>query len=460
MKRTAAVILLSLLALPARAEDARLKWKKEWGPMVPHSRFSKDCSLCHVPKRWDALRSDFSYDHKKETGFALLGAHADAACLRCHNDRGPVKAYLARGCGGCHVDPHKATLGNDCERCHEQTSWVRPGRQGEKLAAHARTRFPLTGAHAVVECRQCHLAADRGEFTALPTDCVSCHAREYASAPNHAARGYGADCRRCHQPWAWRAASFDHAPLGPNPVCMNCHAPDFAAANKTAASRHAANGFPQTCRDCHGFTAWGPGTSMKHARVGAAPCYACHSANYASAPNHASMGFSTSCQTCHTGTSTWLGAVFDHTPLGPNPVCWNCHQTVYNQAKRTPSSNHALNAFPTTCQNCHNYAAWGPGTPMQHAFVTTSCQNCHMDDFNAAKSPVNHVTQGIFASACSTCHTSYAAWGGFTHNPSNCYSTGSYRAHQGARCAQCHATPVYTTATCTACHENRGNSCD
>ena len=84
-------ILLGLsTAAPAAAADAgadksvpeQLRWSEDWGPLVPHKKFPSDCSLCHVPKRWDVMRSDFRYDHKKETGFALEGAHAKAACLR------------------------------------------------------------------------------------------------------------------------------------------------------------------------------------------------------------------------------------------------------------------------------------------------------------------------------------------------------------------------------------------
>ncbi len=632
--------------------------------MVPHKKFSKDCSLCHVAKRWDVLRSDFSFNHRKETGYALLGAHEQAACLRCHNDRGPIKAYLSRGCGGCHVDPHKATLGLDCERCHDQTVWTRPGRQGQKVADHARTRFPLTGMHAVIDCRQCHLGADQGDFKALPTNCSACHAREYASAPNHVAKNYSQDCQTCHQPAGWPGAAFNHSGLGPNPncmachskdfqaapnhvalsfsqnclschagtttwlgaafnhavlganpVCATCHAANFAAANATPASRHSANSFPQTCQNCHSFAAWGPATAMQHAFVSAAPCYNCHAADYTSAPNHVAQAFPTTClnchtgtatwlgaafdhaplganpvcwgchqpayasaqttpaskhsansfpQTCqnchnfvswgpatamqhsyvsaspcynchaadytsapnhvaqafpttclncHTGTATWLGAVFDHAPLGANPVCWNCHQTVYARAQATPASKHSANSFPQTCQNCHNFAAWGPGTAMQHAFVSATpcytchaadyaaantslaskhaansfpttcanchnttawgpgtamqhafasgtCESCHTGDFNAATSPINHTGQGIFASACSTCHTGYATWTGFTHTPSNCNSAPGTGSHHNAKCIQCHSTPVYTTATCTACHRNRGNNCD
>ena len=62
---------------PVERGDARIRWDKKWGPLVPHKTFPKKCDLCHVPKRWDVMRPDFHFDHLKETGYALEGAHAE-----------------------------------------------------------------------------------------------------------------------------------------------------------------------------------------------------------------------------------------------------------------------------------------------------------------------------------------------------------------------------------------------
>ena len=67
--------------------DNRNLWNTGMGPMVPHTKFPRNCAICHVAKRWDILRADFHFDHLKETGYALVGAHASVSCLRCHNDR-------------------------------------------------------------------------------------------------------------------------------------------------------------------------------------------------------------------------------------------------------------------------------------------------------------------------------------------------------------------------------------
>jgi hypothetical protein len=147
-----------IFAINCRPDVPRESWSKHWGPLVPHKTFPGDCSICHVTDSWDTLKKDFSFDHKAQTGYPLEGAHTEAACLRCHNDRGPVMAYVNRGCGGCHPDPHASALGLDCQRCHSQTDWTPTG----LIAEHARTRFHLVAAHAVAPCESCHLQAAVG----------------------------------------------------------------------------------------------------------------------------------------------------------------------------------------------------------------------------------------------------------------------------------------------------------
>ncbi len=98
-------------------------WWSERGPVVPHDTFPADCLLCHLTGSWSELRDDFAFDHLAETGVPLEGAHQRAECLRCHNDRGSVAAFAARGCAGCHEDVHLAQLGQNCSDCHDQLDW-------------------------------------------------------------------------------------------------------------------------------------------------------------------------------------------------------------------------------------------------------------------------------------------------------------------------------------------------
>lgn len=255
----------SLVLVHCETLVPRQGWSQRWGPMVPHDTFPADCGLCHTPGGWSELKEELDFDHDRETGFELQGAHREAACLRCHNDRGPLAAYVERGCGGCHPDPHRSSLGLDCTRCHHQDHWEPTG----LIAEHALTRMPLMGIHAVTPCQSCHERATVGDYRGTPAECHHCHRNDALGAfPNHPVNGWTHDCERCHNPAGWDAPGFDHTafPLvggHANVDCFSCH----------AGGRFA-----------------GLGTD----------CFDCHSNDYVNAPNHVANNFSTDCTQCHT----------------------------------------------------------------------------------------------------------------------------------------------------------------
>ena len=262
---TASCLLMwAMVAVNCETLVPRQGWSKKWGPMVPHETFPGDCNICHVSDSWDVLREDFEFDHHAETGFALEGAHADASCLRCHNDRGPVQAYFTRGCGGCHVDSHKGNLGLDCTRCHNQDNWSPSG----LITEHARTRFPLIAGHAIAPCEACHNRATVGDFRGASVECEGCHQIDALQAvPNHVANGWINNCEECHGPVSWAAQNFNHDffPLigGHAGVdCLQCHA---------------GGQFQNTPNDC----------------------FSCHQNDYIAAPDHVAQNFSTDCTLCH-----------------------------------------------------------------------------------------------------------------------------------------------------------------
>lgn len=330
---TATVSLNCGLVIP------RQGWNGDWGPLVPHETFPGDCGICHVRETWEQLRPDFSFDHEEETGHALEGVHARASCLRCHNDRGPVQAYVARGCGGCHVDPHRSALGVDCRRCHNQNSWRPDG----LVAEHARTRFPLVGMHSVTPCEACHPQAPVGDFRGAPTSCALCHRNDAlrVASPNHLGNGWTTGCESCHGPLGFDRASFTHGffPLSGGHGALDC-------------------------TRCHTGSRFGGLSS---------DCYACHRADYQQAPDHVALAYPTDCTRCHS-ISGWQGAVVNHsffplvgghgglqcaqchttgtfTPL--STACYSCHQSDY-QAQ----PDHVANGFSTDCTGCHNVFGW------------------------------------------------------------------------------------------------------
>ncbi len=212
LRTSSAALVVALLLLAAACVTqgpervAVHRWWSGLGPVLPHETFPAECELCHTGSGWHALVDDFSFDHERQTGVPLEGAHAAAGCLRCHNDRGPVAGFASRGCEGCHEDIHLGQFGRQCTDCHDQTTW----RATAQFALHYHTRFPLTGVHATTACRRCHVGAEVGRFLPTDPDCVTCHVDDLANAlnPNHIALGWVNNCNRCHQPTTWSQAEL------------------------------------------------------------------------------------------------------------------------------------------------------------------------------------------------------------------------------------------------------------
>ncbi len=134
---------------------------------------------------------------------------------------------------------------------------------------HSKTNFPLTGAHAGLECEACHVG---GEFTGLETACVSCHLKDDA----HAGR-FGTQCEQCHVAEAWDRVTFDHSktnfPLTGAHVdvaCESCHVggryagtPTECAACHPEPDVHKGQ-FGTACAECHTTKAWKPATFKDH----------------------------------------------------------------------------------------------------------------------------------------------------------------------------------------------------
>ncbi len=426
--------------------------------------FPTDCSLCHSTQSWTGAR----FDHTSFTGFELTGAHTTLACVSCH-PAGVFKG-VSRQCSGCHManfeattnpDHRKAGFATSCDSCHTTVTW------SNAKFDHNQSRFPLTGAHASVQCESCHTG---GQFTGTPTECFDCHKPDYAGAmsPPHATSGFPTNCAMCHTTTAWQGASFDHNsgtqfPLTGAHVSLQC------------GQCHLNNVFKGTSTDCAG----------------------CHMAQFNDAknPNHVAAGFPTNCETCHT-TVQWQGAKFDHNtatrfPLtgahvtlqcgqchvnnvfkGTSTDCAGCHMAQFNDAK---NPDHVAAGFPTSCATCHTTVQWQGAKfdhntatqfPLTGAHVTVLCSQCHVNnvfrgtakdcigchlsDYNGTTNP-NHASAG-FSTNCSVCHTTIQ-WKGavFDHSRTRFPLTG---AHLGTDCQQCHVNNRYTGTPleCGACH--------
>ena len=344
----------------------------------PHGDLAGDCATCHTAEGWSPLRAPLPFDHEG-TGFPLQAAHAQAGCRDCHQSL--VFSQVPTACADCHRDAHRGEMGPDCETCHTPESWTN---RREAYRIHSRTRFPLLGAHAGLDCESCHRTPQPREFTGLETECVGCHLRDYQTAenPDHDRLGFSTRCDDCHSPAsrAWQGGTFGAGFPHPSTFPLT--------------GAHAS----VSCSECHVGGRFA-GTPRQ--------CVACHQddVDRTTNPNHRAAGFPTPCENCHT-PSQWPGATIDHNltrfPLtgahvgvectrchvggrfaGTPTDCFSCHQDDYNRAQ----PDHRGSGFPTTCQNCHSTQRW-EGATFNHPFPLTgphggrSCGECHPNQSN------------------------------------------------------------------------------
>jgi len=144
----------------------------------------RDCARCHDEVSFRSFPRGF--DHGRWTGFALTEEHAAVSCAGCHAPLARADAVgrtwgRSRGarCSDCHPDPHAGQFTvagrNDCARCHDSAA------AGFVDFDHDRDSvFPLSEAHARLECAACHKPVLHGEdevvhYKPLKQECADCH---------------------------------------------------------------------------------------------------------------------------------------------------------------------------------------------------------------------------------------------------------------------------------------------
>lgn len=211
------------------------------GQLAVKSGPARDCAECHVVA--DFTASTFTLAAHQQTNYPLQGAHARAACAKCHarsDATGAPASYgtarvplhpAAADCATCHADPHGGRFSaggarprsEGCTACHGMERFA-PSRVD--VAAHARYPFALTGAHRAVPCAACHkelartAASGAGtlkgaklaavEFRDERRRCADCHTSPHGT--QFASRREKGACEGCHVDAAFAPASkFDHA---------------------------------------------------------------------------------------------------------------------------------------------------------------------------------------------------------------------------------------------------------
>lgn len=238
----------------------------------PHGPLAFGCGECHTAEGWTPLAEPLPFDHGEDTGFPLLLAHRRADCAGCHRDL--RFAFVPTACADCHRDPHRGELGLACETCHRPSTW---SDLAPEARFHDRSLFPLTGAHATVDCAACHGGEPPVEFVATPADCFSCHEADYRAArnPDHARSGFPLTCELCHTTVDFEDARFEDHDARFFPIFSGEH-----------------RGVWDACSDCH----------VQPGRFDLFTCTSCHPRGEMDDEHDDVRGYvyeSNACYSCH-----------------------------------------------------------------------------------------------------------------------------------------------------------------
>src|SRR5437899_2590994 len=433
------VVLCALLALPAvwsapapgrqtPKAAQRVHQENRATTRNPHGpTLTIPCDNCHKVSAWRPIKANPEFDHDK-TRYPLRGMHEKVECTQCHVK--PVFTDVGRNCQDCHADVHQRRMGTNCAQCHTVQGWNVAVQQ---VKDH-QNRFPLLGAHAALQCEDCHKRAAVGQFQGLSTACISCHQTDFqkTSNPNHVTSKFPQNYEMCHTFDSWLGATFNHA--GP-------------PANFALAGAHAT----VACTSCH---IGGVFTNFKGRVSSPTDCgnSLCHLSTWQQTnnPKHSTSPAVfpiANCATCH-NTTAWTTAIFDHSTTG-FPLT-NSHQMA-------PAGK--VSAC-TDCDGNNNYNL---------TIQPTDCGNsgCHLTTWQQTNNPTHSTGGTAFAAAnCSTCHNT-TTWTTaiFDHSTSGWPLTGSHQmapAGKANACTDCHVNNNYNLTSantdCYGCHQAAWNS--
>jgi Cytochrome c7 and related cytochrome c len=224
------------------------------------------CETCHSARTFRVT----SFVHPRAADL-FKGQHASVTCEKCHRpasipatSTAPARVAMAGGrftatptaCASCHTDVHLGQVGTDCQICHS----VDAAKFAPDRFSHRTASFPLTGAHATVECAKCHqtetavFPAGTGQTMRLKgigTACATCHEDVHLGQVSQ-------QCESCHSTDTFAVGQYAHvkAPknffVGPHLAakCSACHRQSterFPAGRGTAVTFKVST----TCITCH-----------------------------------------------------------------------------------------------------------------------------------------------------------------------------------------------------------------
>ncbi len=356
---------------------------------VHAGQYGKKCEACHSPKKWKKI----SFNHDKQTTFALIGRHIQVKCDSCHTGH-LYKQDLGTTCFACHKsdDEHKGRNGKKCKKCHTPRGWEQSSFNHDKD-----TRFQLRDRHAKLKCQDCH----RGQVyeEKLAATCYSCHREDDVHQGT-----LGKKCAACHGTADWKKVAFNHdkdtrfrlekrhkklacraCHMGPDPkkeklgtACFTCHQKDDVHKGQQG----------KRCESCHNEAGWGAEVFFDHDLTrfpliglhATVPCEECHLT-----PKYKNTLLK--CIDCHKSKDVHEGRLGSNCDLCHNPNSWafwrfdHDRQTDY----RLDGAHLGLD-----CRACHREVV------EREINLPTACFRCHRKD---------DVHRRSFGTRCERCHT-------------------------------------------------------
>lgn len=441
------------------------------------------------------------------------GIEADL-CLDCH---APLRARIEANAGY-----HAAADAKDgCARCHKEHY----GRSFDLLHFepdefdHAEAGWEPEGAHASLDCRECHTASlvrspevrsFKGRHGALSrtwlglgTECLACH----ESDDPHDDQFPGRTCDSCHGQDTWDdLTDFDHdatayrlTGLHVEVECADCHpalpgAADDVFASVPASLQYSGLQYAQ-CSACH---------ADEHDGGMGATCSACHvTAGWNRVSEDALRGrfdhatvfllegahADAECSTCHGRTPYRTADVrVEYRPgterrAYPSPIadgCMSCHLDEHR-------GEFVASAEGGECDRCHGQVDWYParydfrrhneetGFVLDGAHVATPCLACHPTPELDPGGPGLQFRLGL-GDACLDCHDNDDPHAGQFPGAGcdSCHGTRSFRipdfdhdrteypldgAHRDLECAACHPTETAPDGRRTTRYRPLGSEC-
>jgi len=353
---------------------------------------------------------DLTNEHAKFEGISnctlcheLGNKVTNTKCLDCHTD---IKSLLNQDRG---FHANSQVENQSCTKCHSEHHGRKfeMVRFDEKNFDHNKTGYRLEGAHAKVDCRDCHSPQNiddpkirnrQNTYLGLDKKCLSCHDDFHqGTLPN--------DCLSCHQMQGW------------TPVIKFNH--------ETADFKLRGEHILVDCKECHKTTTKNGKEFQQFSGIAFNDCKSCHQDPH----NNQLPG---QCKQCHVensfnsfkGNQSFNHSVTDFDLKGRHKAidCFACHDNRTNpltvfQDKKNVSENNCVechrdpheNRFGQDCAKCHQEDSFIAlknmdffdhsitNYPLEGKHLDVDCRKCHNESFS----------KSIDFSECKNCHKDY-----------------------------------------------------